>query len=166
MSASPACWPGIPFFPTYICLIPPSKSSFVLELRLSNIPSSSSLYPIIILFSTRSILLPSCREVFLDEFLTYASPHARFLHHSTILLPLLHVINFFPFTRYYICYILDQTLSSSYKDRSPRWRIRLSSSLVKVSFVSSSPAEYILVYIRWDVFLWTNLFAQNRESVS
>ena len=34
--------------------------------------------------------------------------------------------------------------------RSSRWRIRLSSSLVLVSFASSSPPECILVYIRGD----------------
>ena len=36
--------------------------------------------------------------------------------------------------------------------RSPRWSIRLSSSLVEISFGSLNPHECMLVYIRGDVF--------------
>ena len=50
--------------------------------------------------------------------------------------------------------------------RSPRWRIRLSSSLVWVSFVSSSPAECILVKMSKGLFLVHKLTYRKCESVS
>ena len=48
--------------------------------------------------------------------------------------------------------------------RLPRWRIRLSSSLVQGSFVSSSPPVCILVSIRKEFFLCTNWFAESARA--
>ena len=43
------------------------------------------------------------------------------------------------------CKISEIRVGGRYMSRSPRWRIRLSSSLVQVSFVSLNPPESILV---------------------
>ena len=48
--------------------------------------------------------------------------------------------------------------------RSPRCRIRLSSSLISVSSVSSSPPECILIFIRRDFFLCTYWLAESARA--